>query len=187
MQGLKNPQLRARAARILEAAGTATRDRKAILEVFRLALSLTGESGRGRAMFQKTCATCHRAAGLGIDVAPDLATVTGRPPEDLLLHILDPNREVAPNYVNYLVATVDGRTLSGIIVAESATAITLKRAEGVTDVVPRAQVEAVTSTGQSLMPEGLEKGLLPQDFADLIAFIRSIPVAPGVPGSAGSR
>ena len=49
--------------------------------------------------------------------------------------------------------------------------MTLKRAEGATDVVPRSQIEAIASTGQSLMPEGLEKGLEPQDFADLIAYL----------------
>jgi putative heme-binding domain-containing protein len=89
--------------------------------------------------------------------------------------VLDPNREVASNYVNYNVALDDGRVVSGIIASETASALTLKRAEGVTDVVPRSQIEAVTSTGLSLMPDGLEKGLTAQDFADLIAFVKSIP------------
>ena len=116
-----------------------------------------------------------------MEVGPDLATVAGRSADDLLSHILDPNREVAPTYVNYSVATSDGRTLSGIIASESAAALTLKRAGGVTDVVPRAQIEAVASTGLSLMPEGLEKGQTPEDFADLIAFIRSLGGAIGTP------
>ena len=93
------------------------------------------------------------------------------------MHILDPNREVAANFVNYTVATTDGRTVSGIIAAESATALTLKRAQGVTEVIPRSEVDAVVSTGLSLMPEGLEKGLSVQDFADLIAFLKSINAA----------
>ena len=76
-----------------------------------------------------------------------------------MLHILDPNREVQPTYVNYNVATTDGRILTGIIADESANAVTLKRAEGVTDVIPRSRIETIASTGQSLMPEGLEKGM----------------------------
>ena len=88
--------------------------------------------------------------------------------------------------MNYNVATTDGRTISGIIVSESATALTLKRAEGVTDVIPRSDIEAVASTGLSLMPEGLEKGLTPQDLADLMAFVKSIqgpsPPGPSAPG-----
>jgi putative membrane-bound dehydrogenase-like protein len=180
-------RLRARALKVLGAESTSTRDRGAVLTAYRPALTLVGSPERGRAVFQKTCATCHRAADAGLDVGPDLATVTGRSPEDLLTHILDPNREVAPNYVNYNVATVDGRTLSGIILTESPTALTLKRAEGATDVVPRAQIEAVASTGLSLMPEGLEKGLAPGDFADLIAFVKSIPGAPPGTSPTGGR
>jgi putative heme-binding domain-containing protein len=169
---LEEPKLRERALRSLGTAGSG--DRGPVLAAFRKALELSGEPERGRAVFQKTCATCHKAEGVGVDVGPNLATVTGRTPEDLLVHILDPNREVAPPYVNYNVATSDGRVLSGLIADESANALTLKRAEGVTDVIPRGRIEEISSTGQSLMPEGLEKGLEPRDFADLIAYLRSI-------------
>ncbi len=114
-----------------------------------------------------------------------METVATRSPEDLLVHILDPNREVAPNFVNYSVATGDGRVLSGIIAQESATALVLKRAEAATDVVPRNQIEQISSTGVSLMPEGLEKDLTLDDVANLIAFIRSIqPAAPSPPPTA---
>ena len=150
--------------------------------------TLAGHRDRGREVFAKTCATCHQAEGRGIDVGPNLATVTNRSPEDLLVHILDPNREVAPNFVNYNVATESGRVLSGIIAEESAGALVLKRAEGASDVIPREQIEAVASTGISLMPEGLENGLSLQDLADLIAFVRSIrPAKPVVPGPAAGR
>ncbi len=170
-----NPKLRERALTILGAESSVSRDRRAVIDALRPALALEGQASRGRAVYLKACATCHRAGGQGTEVGPDLATVAGRSPEDLLLHMLDPNREVAPNYVNYNVALDDGRVVSGIIASETASALTLKRAEGVTDVVPRSQIEAVTSTGLSLMPDGLEKGLTAQDFADLIAFAKSIP------------
>jgi putative membrane-bound dehydrogenase-like protein len=170
-----NEKVRERALKILGTESSVSRDRRATLEAMRPTLTLEGQAGRGRAVFLKACATCHRAGGQGTEVGPDLATVAGRSPEDLLLHLLDPNREVASNYVNYNVALDDGRVTSGIIASETAAALTLKRAEGVTDVVPRSQIEAVTSTGLSLMPDGLEKGLTAQDFADLIAFVKSIP------------
>lgn len=79
-----------------------------------------------------------------------------------------------PQYVNYLAVLNDGRTLSGIIAAESATSITLRRTEGASDVVPRAELEALRSTRQSIMPEGLEKQLSHQDLADLIAYLLQI-------------
>lgn len=149
-------------------------DRAAVVKAFRPALALTGDRDRGRESFRKVCATCHRAEGQGNDVGPNLLTVTGRTPEDLLVHVLDPNREVAPNYVNYNVEMTDGRVVSGLIAEETGNALTLKRAEGATDVVPRNRIEAVVSTGQSVMPEGLEQGLTPQDLADMIAYVRGI-------------
>jgi putative heme-binding domain-containing protein len=174
---IKDSRIHERALKVL---GTLEkRDRGPVIAAFRPALELAGESERGRAVFKKTCATCHKAEGVGIDVGPNLATITGRTPEDLLIHILDPNREVAPPYVNYNVAMSDGRVLSGLIADESANALTLRRAEGVTDIVPRSRIDEITSTGQSLMPEGLEKGLEPRDFADLIVYLRSI--LPGSP------
>jgi len=181
LQAHSNPAVRARARKLLALEGAAARDRGQVVLSYKPALEMAGHRDRGREVFVKTCATCHQAEGRGIDVGPNLATVTNRSPDDLLVHILDPNREVAPNFVNYNVATESGRVLSGIIAEESAGALVLKRAEGATDVIPREQIEAVASTGISLMPEGLEKGLSHQDFADLIAFVRSIrPAAPAV-------
>ena len=152
-------------------------DRGPLIASYRAAAELAGDSGRGKQAYQANCATCHRAEGQGVAIAPDLETVAGRTPEDLVIHILDPNREVAPAYLNYSVATNDGRLLSGLIADESAGSITLKRAEGVTDVVPRDQIEAIASTGLSLMPEGMEKTLDPQALADLIAYLRALPAA----------
>jgi putative heme-binding domain-containing protein len=145
-----------------------------VIAAYRASLKLSGNRDQGKEVFLKVCATCHQAEGRGVDVGPDLATVTNRSAEDLLVHILDPNREVAPNYVNYIIATQDGRMISGFIAGESAAALMLRRAEGMSEVVPRDQIESAASTGLSLMPEGLEKGLSHQDLANLIAFLRSI-------------
>jgi putative membrane-bound dehydrogenase-like protein len=173
---LKHPDamLRDRARRLL---GNVSRaDRTTVLAAFKPALTLDAKPDHGRVVFKAACATCHVARDLGVDVGPNLATVANRTPEDLLVHILDPNREVASNYVNYAVSTVDGRVVTGLIAEETANSITLKRAEGARDVIPRDRIEAVASSGQSLMPEGLEKSLSAQDFADLIAFLRQVPV-----------
>jgi putative membrane-bound dehydrogenase-like protein len=149
-------------------------DRAQVVVTYREALDKNGDASRGRTVFEKSCATCHRAEDKGVAVGPDFVTVADRSPEDLLIHVLDPNREVAPNYMNYTVETKDGRVLSGMIADESAASVTLKRAEGLTDTVARSEIEAIRSTGQSLMPEGLEKDLNPQAMADLITFLRRL-------------
>jgi putative heme-binding domain-containing protein len=70
--------------------------------------------------------------------------------------------------------TQDGRSFSGAIAAETATSITLRRAENVQDAVLRIDIDELRSTGQSLMPEGLEKEIDVQTMADLIAYVNSI-------------
>ncbi len=178
LESHSNSGFRSRVQKILASGLVPSRDRAQVVSKYRQVLQIAGSRERGREVFAKVCATCHQAEGRGIDVGPNLATVTSRSPEDLLVHILDPNREVAPNFVNYNVATVQGRVISGIIAEESASAIVLKRSEGATDAIPREQIEQVQSTGVSLMPEGLENVLTVRDFADLIAFVRTIRKTP---------
>jgi putative heme-binding domain-containing protein len=94
-----------------------------------------------------------------------------RGPEAILLNVLDPNREVNPQFLNYAVMTTDGRQLTGLIAAETATSITLKRADNATDTVLRIDIEQLKSTGMSLMPEGMEKQIDQAAMADLLAFL----------------
>src|SRR5262249_29876387 len=89
--------------------------------------------------------------------------------EALLVAILDPNREVDARYAVYTAALKDGRVLSGLVAAETAGSVTLKRQGGEVDQVPRAELEALATDGRSLMPEGLENDLTPGDLADLTA------------------
>jgi putative membrane-bound dehydrogenase-like protein len=183
LQVYTDASLRARAQAILAADQRASRDRNQVVAAYRPATQLAGDREKGRDVFSRICATCHQAESRGADVGPDLSTVATRSPEDLLTHILDPNREVAPNFVNYQVAMKDGRVVSGIIAQESANAISVKRAEAVTDVIPRDQIEMIASTNVSLMPDGLEKGLSHQEMANLIAFVRSIRVRSAAPAT----
>jgi len=96
---------------------------------------------------------------------------TLRTPDELLVHILDPNREVSPNYLEYIVALTDGRTLTGVITNETASSVTLRRPQGQEDVVLRSQIDEINSSGKSLMPEGVEKKVSPQDLADLLGYL----------------
>ena len=88
--------------------------------------------------------------------------------------MLDPNREVNPAYLNYVVLTADGLTLTGMIASETATSLTLKRAEGQGDTVLRTEVDELVNTGKSIMPEGLERTLSKQDLADVIEYLMGL-------------
>ena len=155
-------------------AGDLNSDRARVVAKFQTVLDLEGDVKRGQAAFQKRCSVCHQVGGVGHKVAPDLTSVQNKSPADLLIAILDPNREAQPNFNTYNVLTADGRIYNGIIAAEASGSITLRRAEAKEDVVLRSNIDSMTATGISLMPEGFEKDLSAQDFADLISFVKSI-------------
>jgi putative heme-binding domain-containing protein len=134
---------------------------------------ITGDATRGSKIYETACMVCHKFADKGNDVGPHLGTIKAWTAEQLVTNILDPNREVSPNFALYLVETNDGRTLSGLIASETAGNLTLKRADGGTDTVLRSEIKSLTSPGISLMPEGLEAAITPQQMADLIAYLKA--------------
>jgi putative heme-binding domain-containing protein len=93
--------------------------------------------------------------------------------EKLLINILDPNRDVPPNYFGYAIDTLEGESYTGLIVNETASSITVRQPLGLEAVVPRSRIQKIQANRQSLMPEGLEEGLTQQDLADLMDFIAS--------------
>ena len=146
-----------------------------VLESFSSCLKLAGVPSRGRVTFQSRCSTCHRLGNEGHPLGPDLVTVKNAGKEKVLMNILDPNREVNSNYLGYTVETKDGESVAGIIASENANAVTLRLAGGAEIVVARSNIASMHSQGKSLMPEGLEAGLSPQDMADLLEFIIATP------------
>jgi len=149
-------------------------DRKVVLQTAQPALRLTGDPARGEQLFRKTCAGCHRQNGFGYEVGPNLASLTSRSPESLLIAILDPGSAVEARYVNYTGVTDDGRILTGILATETASSLTFIAAQGKSETVLRSDIEELRSTGKSLMPEGLEKEASHQDLADIIEFVRQL-------------
>jgi putative heme-binding domain-containing protein len=163
-------------------------ERKAVLADYQQALALAGEAQRGKALFRQHCATCHHIGDLGVDVAPDISDSRSKTPQQLLTDILHPNQAIDNNYVSYTIATADGNVHTGIIAAETAASITLRQAENKTLALLRSDIEAIRTSGVSLMPEGFEKHLSHQQMADLIAFVKNWRyLAESVPGTIGDR
>jgi putative membrane-bound dehydrogenase-like protein len=167
----KDAAIRALAKKLL--ADNLPAERKEVLAKYQASLKLKGDAANGKLVFQKNCATCHRVAGIGVDVGPDISDTRTKTPEGLLVDILNPNAAIDNNYVNYLITTKSGRTLTGMISAETAVGVTLKRAENQSETVLRADIEEIVSTGLSLMPEGLEKGITVEEMADLLSFLKN--------------
>ena len=170
---LKDPKLAERAKSVL--ASLALSPRKEMIDRYQAALSLAPDAKRGQIVYRRDCANCHQLGGEGHDVGPSLATIQHRSPQEILIHVLDPNREVSPNFLDYAVVLTDGRSLTGMIVSETDAGLTLRRAEKQETTVLRSEIANIATSGRSLMPEGLEQKVTLQEMADLIAYLRRPP------------
>jgi len=148
--------------------------RQEVLKRYRASLKMDGDVGRGRKVFRKICAVCHRLEGHGKAVGAELAGIADRGLDAVLLNVLDPNREVKPKFLSYVTATTEGRILTGMIVAETANSLTIQRSDGTTATVLRVDIEELNSTGLSFMPEGLEKQVTVKMMADLLVYLASV-------------
>ena len=142
------------------------------IDQYQKALSGKRNPDRGKQVFAKTCLACHKLKDEGFEVGPPLGSVINKPDEVILLDILDPSGHIESEYGSYIVVTYEGRTFTGILVSESATSVTLRKAKGVNDMVLRKDIEIIKASEVSLMPSNLHEQISPQDAADLIAFLR---------------
>ncbi len=148
--------------------------REEVAAQFAPAIDLKGDPAAGRNHFIGRCMACHIAEGMGLAVGPDMVTVKTRGRDGILEAILDPHKEVQPQYIAYTFTKKDGSVVPGIITQDDASSVTLKMMGGAEIVIPRSEIQGSASNGQSLMPEGLETGMTPQDMADLLAFIEAL-------------
>lgn len=148
--------------------------RSEVVDNYRSALSLNGDSERGRLVYEKNCMACHKLGTKGFEVGPNLATIQNRTPEQLLIQILDPNRDVLASYTQYNILLDTDRVVTGLIASESPTSITLRRAEGIEETVLRQSIEKITGSGKSIMPEGLEQNVDQQSMADLVTYLLTV-------------
>jgi len=166
----RDQNIHKQAAKLFGVTTTASQ-RQDVINTFQPALNLQGDIAHGKIIYTERCASCHRLGGEGFALGPDLVTVQNSGKEKMLLNILDPNREVAPNFRAYEVETKDEESLIGLVANETATTVTLHQAFGKENVIQRSQIKKLQSQENSLMPEGLESGLKTQDIADLLEYI----------------
>ena len=155
--------------------GAASADRTAVVAAVEGALPPAGDREQGRSLFTKHCAGCHRSGGLGARVGPDLTAMHTKPRGQVLEDILDPNRRLTGEYAAVVVVTTGGEAFTGLVSGETPTAVQLSLAEGKVETIPRGAIEVLRGTGKSLMPEGFEQTLRPEEFADLLEFLTQRP------------
>jgi putative heme-binding domain-containing protein len=167
----RDVSIKDRAEKLFAAATPA--DRAKALADYQPVLQMAGDAKRGQLVFEKNCAACHRIAGIGVNVAPDISDSRTKKLDQLLGDILQPNRAIDNNYLGYTVRLLDGTVLTGILTTETATSVTLRQQGGKDAVLARSEIDELRSSGVSLMPEGLERQIPPPEMADLLSFIKN--------------
>jgi putative heme-binding domain-containing protein len=139
-----------------------------------------GDWARGRALFsgeQARCSTCHSVRGHGGRIGPDLSNLIHRDYASVLRDIHTPNAAINPDYIAYAVELRDGRVLQGAVRAEKDRLIVSDTA-GKQTAVPAPEVERMTASSASIMPEGLDAALGPAKLRDLMTYLLAAPLQP---------
>ena len=164
--------LAAQARKLLErGGGLPSADRQKVID--RL-LSLTkrkGDATAGKLVFKNHCMKCHAHSGEGAQIGPDLTGVAVHSKAELLTEIMDPSRSVEGNFRVWTVVTKKGQVLNGLLSSETKTSLEVVDAEGKKHTLLRQDVEELTASPKSLMPEGFENQLKPEELANLLEFL----------------
>jgi putative heme-binding domain-containing protein len=138
-------------------------------------LALQGDAGQGEKLFWSPalkCGSCHKIGNQGTPLGPDLSTIGKlRTREDLLESILEPSRRIEPKYAAYVVQTVDGRSMTGLLVKRDENEVVLRDGQNKEIILAAKNVEVLQPSRVSLMPDGQMAGLTAQEAADLLEYL----------------
>ena len=131
----------------------------------------------GRALFEKNCGNCHKLFGEGGKIGPDITGAQRTNLDYLLENLIDPSAAVAKDYQMEKIATTAGRTITGLVIEESETALTIQTINEKV-VVPRDEVEQRAQSQVSMMPDGLLEKLSADQIRDLIGYLSGTEQVP---------
>lgn len=126
---------------------------------------------QGHKLFTKHCATCHQLFGEGGKIGPDITGAQRSNLDYMLENIVDPNAAVAKAYQMEVLATEDGRVITGLIETENADTITVQTVNERL-VFPLADIAERTTSDVSIMPQGLLDPLSENEIRDLMGYLQ---------------
>lgn len=130
-----------------------------------------GDAEQGKAHFTKRCANCHQLFGEGKKVGPPLDGYERGNVNFWLNGIVDPALEIREGFQSYLILTVDGRALNGMIAAQDPQTVTLRNADNQLSVINRNDIEELKALSTSLMPTDVLKDMQDDELRDLFAYL----------------
>ena len=126
---------------------------------------------RGRALYQRTCAQCHKLYGEGGEIGPDITGSNRSNLDYLLTNILDPNAEIPNDYRTTILKISDNRVIVGVIIRSEGGSVTIASpAESLT--IAKSDIVSSEPQNFSMMPEGLVLAFKEDELHDLVAYLR---------------
>ena len=138
-----------------------------------------GKPDRGKTLFADlkglACGKCHVVGGEGGNIGPELSGIAAKyPREELIASVLYPSARIFSGYETVVVATADGKVLTGLIKSDNADGLEIQDADGKRVKIAKADIEDRKTGELSLMPNGIVEGITERDFADLIAYLETL-------------
>ena len=133
-----------------------------------------GNTDNGKMVFRRVCINCHKVGTEGANLGPDMTQVGKRlDAYKIIESIVDPNAAVEEKYLSTAILTDDGRNITGLLVSETPEQVVIfdgkeQKVIKVTEIEERAQLK------QSSMPEGLAATLSPNEFLDVVEYLKSL-------------
>ena len=143
-----------------------------------------GNAETGKAIMARSttneaqCLKCHTVRGIGGQIGPDLSMIGKKGSrENLFESILQPSKAIADQYVSWKIDTVDGQSITGLLVGETPQAVTLRDANGKDYAVPVKDIDKRTKSLVSLMPDNLAAALTEDELVDVVEYLTTLQTA----------
>jgi putative membrane-bound dehydrogenase-like protein len=148
------------------------------IDKIRAEVSKKGNPVKGKELYLNTkllaCATCHRMEGVGGQVGPDLTRLWDTMSvEKILESIIDPSKEIKEGFQSYRLTTLDNKVITGLKVKEDANEVVIRDANGRDSRIAKDEIESLTPSKLSLMPDNVVSQISYDQFIDLLAFLKS--------------
>jgi putative heme-binding domain-containing protein len=150
----------------------ASPDAAASYQRYKPAAKLEGNPAIGKVLFTTMCSSCHRLDQEGYALGPDLFGIRNQAKESILLHIVDPNREIASGFEGVEWTTETEEAYVGLLSFENMDQLTLKLPNGIERTFQRNEGGFLRNLPFSFMPEGIIDALSLQQVADLLSYLR---------------
>ena len=173
---LKDKSLTDKLTKVWGELNTGTAAGKASIDKYRKLLNAdylaAGNVVKGKELFTKSCATCHKLHGEGQAVGPELTGSQRGVLDYVLENVCTPNAVVPFDYKMTQFYLKDGSSVAGLVKKESKDSVTVRTVNAEV-VISVKDIDERKSTNLSIMPEGLFDAMKREEVRDLVKYLQS--------------